>query len=274
MQNIDPLYILEPAIVNAITIALILYWRHSGRKFTRYDLIFSLIAYAGAILLKVIFQLLTVNAAISTFGSESVATGLYYGLQTVIFEVGGAYVVARYAVSRGRFTEKDAGAYGISLAFWENGVYLGLFSLISVVSIYAVIATGPPAAAQDVYNALLKSESSLFSPPAVALPQVALGILERISSIILHSAWGYVVVLAAVYKRNHYLYAALPMGLVDFFVPFVNIFGETLFEGIVFLFSLAGLLIAFSISRELPKQSPSEELQQSPPGTSAPASSP
>ncbi len=142
MQNIDPVYILQPLIVVALSVGLIFYWRKT-RCFSRYALIFSLVAYAGAILLKVIVQLITLNAFVSAFGSASIATGLYYGLQTVIFEVGGAFVVARYAVARGRFTKKDAGAYGISLSFWENGVYLGLFSLISIVSIYAVLAVGP-----------------------------------------------------------------------------------------------------------------------------------
>ena len=186
--------------------------------------------YAGAILIKVVFQLLTANAIVSTFGSDSIARGLYYGLQTSILEVGGAFVAARYAVSRRRFSEKDAGAYGISLAFWENGVYLGLFSLISLVSIYAVLAIGSPATAKLVYNALLTGQASLFDPPATALPLVGFGILERISSILAHCAWGYLTVLAVVYKKNVYLAVALPMGLIDFFVPFANILGLAEFE--------------------------------------------
>ncbi len=234
---------------------------------------FSLVAFAGAILLKFIFQLFTVNAVISTFGTASIATGLYYGLQTAIFEVGGAFLVARYALSRGRFAEKDAGAYGISLAFWENGVYLGIFSLISIVSIYVVIAAGPATAAQQVYSALQSSKSALFDPPATALPQIAFGILERVSSIILHCAWGYLVVIAAVYKRNDYLIAAMPLGLVDFFVPFVSFLGVPVFEAIVFVFALAGLLIAISISRDLPNSRPGEVSTQNTLGTPAPSSS-
>ena len=253
MQNIDPLYILEPLVVIALSVALILYWKFSGRSFTRYALIFSLVAYAGAIIIKILFQLLTVNAVQSAFGSESIATGLYYGLQTVFFEVGGAFIIARYAISRKRLSEKDAGAYGIALAFWENGVYLGIFSLISVISIYAVLAVGPATTAQQVYNALQTGQSSLFDPPSKALPLVGFGILERISSILVHCAWGYLVVLAVLYKRNSYLAAALPMGLIDFFVPFANVLGIATFEGIVFLFSLASLFIAISIGRELPK---------------------
>jgi hypothetical protein len=264
MQNIDPLYILEPIIVIALSVALILYWKFSGRSFTRYALIFSLVAYAGAIIVKILFQLLTVNAVQAAFGSESIATGLYYSLQTVFFEVGGAFVVARYAISRKRLSEKDAGAYGISLAFWENGVYLGIFSLISLVSIYAVLVVGPANVAQQVYNALQPAQSSLFDPPLKALPLVGFGILERISSILVHCAWGYLVVLAVIYKRNSYLIAALPMGLIDFFVPFVNALGTATFEGIVFLFSLASLFVAISIGRKLPKNPTGETMMQTP----------
>lgn len=256
MQNIDPLYILEPVVVICLSTSLILWWRNRDKRFTRYALIFSLVAYAGAILVKVIFQLLTVNTVIATFGSESIATGLYYGIQTSLFEVGGAFLVARYAVTRGRFTEKDAGAYGISLAFWENGVYLGLFSLISIVSIYAVLASGPAAAAKQLYSALESGQPSLFDPPATALPLVGFGILERISSILVHCAWGYLCVLAAFFKRNVYFAIALPMGLIDFFVPFVNLLGLPLFEGIIFLFSLASLLIAVSVGRDVKGQLP------------------
>jgi YhfC intramembrane metalloprotease len=262
LQNIDPLYILEPAIVIALSVTLILYWKFSGRSFTRWALIFSLAAYAGAIIIKVVFQLLTVNAVTSTFGTASVATGLYYGLQTVILEVGGAYVVAVYAVSRKRFSERDAGAYGISLAFWENGIYLGLFSLVSLISIYAVLAAGPGASATLVYNALQKGEPALFNPPSVALSPVAFGILERISSIMLHCAWGYLTVLSAVYRKKNYLAIALPMGLADFFVPFASELGLATFEGIVFLIGVVSLLVALQIGRHLPKSPPAPETLQ------------
>lgn len=260
------LYVLEPAIVIAFSAGLILYWQRS-RSFTRYALIFSLVAYAGAILLKVIVQLLTVQAVVSTFGSQSIATGIYYAVQTSIFEVGGAFLVARYAVSKGRLAEKDGGSYGISLAFWENGIYLGLFSLISLVSIYTVLATGPAGTSQQVYTALQQGQPSLFDPPSTALPQVAFGILERTSSILVHCAWGYLAVVAAVYKRNIYLAIALPMGFVDFFVPFVGILGIPLFEGIVFLVSLLSVFAAISVANELKKNRPPEELVEKSPSS-------
>ena len=40
------------------------------------------------------------------------------GLQTVVFEVAGAFLVARFAISRGEMKRNDAVAYGLGLAFW------------------------------------------------------------------------------------------------------------------------------------------------------------
>src|SRR5579862_1122734 len=102
MQNIDPLYILEPVVVIVISVGLILYWRKT-RSFSRYALIYSLVAYAGAIAAKVIIQLFTAVSVVSAFGQVSIATGIYYGIQTSLFEVGGAFLVAKYAVSKKRF---------------------------------------------------------------------------------------------------------------------------------------------------------------------------
>ena len=56
------------------------------------------------------------------YGSVSVGLGLYYGLQTVVFEIGGAFLVAWLMVSWDRMSAKDAEGYGISLAFWQNGL--------------------------------------------------------------------------------------------------------------------------------------------------------
>jgi len=92
--------------------------------------------------------------------------------------------------------------------------------------------------------------------------------LERISSILSHCAWGYLCVLAAVFKRNIYFAIALPMGLVDFFVPFVNLLGLPLFEGIVFLFSVASLLIAVSVGRDIRGQLPPPETPETAPSPS------
>lgn len=111
MQNIDPIFILQPVIVIIIASALLFYWRSRGR-FNPMVLVYSLVAYAVAIALKVVVQSLPINVALNNVGF-----GVYYGLQTAVFEVGLAYLVVWYAVSHGKLERKDAETYGAGLAF-------------------------------------------------------------------------------------------------------------------------------------------------------------
>jgi hypothetical protein len=104
-------------------------------------LVYSLVAYAVAIALKYAVQIPTVNAVTDYFGSVSVGLGLYYGLQTVFFEVGLAYVVAWYVISHGLLERKDAEAYGSGLAFWENAGLLGILSLINLIAYLSILSS-------------------------------------------------------------------------------------------------------------------------------------
>jgi hypothetical protein len=70
--------------------------------------------FFGVAIVFAIFQMLLGN-----FG-----LGLYYGLQTVFLEVGLAYVLAVYGVRRRGLKSSDGVGYGLSLAFWENGVLI------------------------------------------------------------------------------------------------------------------------------------------------------
>ncbi len=81
MQNIDPLFILQPIIVIALCTALLLYW-YPKRRFHWMVLLYALVAYAVAIALKYAVQIPTINAVTGYFGSASVGLGVYYGLQT------------------------------------------------------------------------------------------------------------------------------------------------------------------------------------------------
>ena len=92
MENINPIFILQPAIVIVISTALMVYW-YKKRRFHINIWLYSLIAYAVAIAIKYAVQLPTV-ASVSAAGP--VVLGLYYGLQTVFFEVGLAYIVAYF----------------------------------------------------------------------------------------------------------------------------------------------------------------------------------
>ncbi len=245
MQNIDPALLIQPAVVIAFSAGLVVYWR-KRRRLVSSVLLFSLIAYAGAIGLKEVVQTYTYGPVVAAFGSASVQTGLYFGLQTCFFEVGLAYLVARYAVSKKQMVAADGEAYGISLAFWENGVLLGALSLVNLIGTYLLIANGLLPA--SVYQTIVTSSPSLFYPPSQLAFPMALGILERVSSLLAHFSWGYLCVLAAYLRKRIYLYVALPMGLLDALVPFAQDVPTWVFEGVIFLLSLGFFVLAWSIT--------------------------
>jgi uncharacterized membrane protein YhfC len=196
------------------------------------------VAYFGAIFAKVVFQYLTYLSLFPSAGGNPYELGAYFGLQTVLFEVGAAYLVARYAVSRGMLKANDAEGYGISLALWENGVLIGGSLLINYAIYYTTLSSSSGAAAVQMFATLLQSAPSLFDPPSSALPLVGFAVLERVSSLLIHFSWGYLCVLAAVFKKRIFLLVALPMGLVDFFAPFAGSLGVGAFEGLIFAIAL------------------------------------
>ncbi len=252
MQNIDPVYFLIPIIIIGFSVGLVLYW-HFRRRLTGRILLYALVAYAGAIILKYAVQIPTINAFSSAVGQNPAALGLYYGIQTSAFEVGGAYVVARFALRMNQLRAEDAAGYGISLAFWENGVLLGIISgatsLINLTTYYAILSSGSNSLSQTVYNALVKAAPGLFNPPSQTLPDVGFAILERISSLLAHFSWGYLVVLSAVFRRKLYLAVALPMGFIDFSVPFASYLGIAFYEFLIFGVSIVFLILALTVTR-------------------------
>jgi hypothetical protein len=137
----------------------------------------------------------------------------------------------------------DGVAYGISLAFWENGVLLGVLALFNLTVVYAILSTDS-SVSQSVYAALTNSQPSDFLPQSALLPSVLLGTLERLSSILAHAAWGTLCVLSALTRRRRYLCYALPMGLIDAAVPFASL-NLSLFEAGVFLFSVWFSVVAW-----------------------------
>ena len=253
MQNIDILFALQPLIVIIIASALLAYW-YFKRRFHLSVLLYSFIAYAVAIAFKYAVQIPTITPVINYFGLHSVGLGLYYGFQTVIFEVGVAYVVAWYAISHGKLEKKDAEAYGSGLAFWENAALLGILSLINLFAYYSILSTNTPLA-QTLYDQLSKNSPGLFEPAIEALKSVAIGIVERTSSILIHLAWGYLCFMAAYSHKKRLFLIALPMGFVDFLVPFAQRWGILFFEGVVFALSALSLMVAWYVTRDLRKNS-------------------
>lgn len=254
MQNIDPVYILQPLIIVVLMFfMLIYYWRRS--QLTKWVMIYSFFAYLIAIIVKIIFQTITISGVLAL--DNLPVLGLYYGLQTVFLEVGLAYVFARYAVSKKQLGIKEAPSYGTGLAFWENGILLGALSLFNLVVIFTLLASGLPEA-QQVYDVLVGSSPALFYPPLEALPFVVLGTLERISSIIVHFAWGYLCVVAAVTGQRKYFYVALPMGFLDFFVVFSGVLTLIGLEALIFAWAIVSLAIAKLMTRDFQDEIHSE----------------
>jgi hypothetical protein len=235
--------------VIAFSFGLVAYWR-ARRRLTGFVLLFTLVAYFGAIILKVILQSITYGPFDRAVGGNDAALGTYFGLQTVFFEVGGAFLVARYAYSRGMLKANDAEGYGIGLALWENGVLLGIPLLLDYAVYYGTLSAGAPnGAAQQLFTTLQLNAPSLFDPPATALPLVGYSILERVSSLLFHFSWGYLCVLAVAFRKRTFLLAALPMGLVDFTVPFSGMVALGTYEGLLFVLGLLALGGTIALTR-------------------------
>jgi len=248
VQNIDILYFLQPLVTIAFSTGLVVYW-HLKRRFTGLTFLYSLIAYAGAIACKVILQAITFNPLMTNFHGDLSILGAYFGIQTIIFEVGGAYLVAILAVSRGKLRAKDSEAYGLGLAFWENVGYLGVLGLFSLLSIYLTLGSGT-ISSLELYSNLAANRPALFYPLSQALPLIGFSILERVTSLLFHFCWGYLCLLSASTHQRRYFLFALPMGLLDFFVPYANYLGIPIFEAFIYALGLANLGITLFITKK------------------------
>src|SRR5271155_2370553 len=184
MENIDPVYFVGPVVVIAFSLGLVAYWRRR-RRLTGWVILFSVVAYFGAIGTKAHIQAVTYAPLDSAVSGNPWVLGPYFGLQTVFIEVGFAYLFARYAVTHGFFRANDAEGYGISLALWENGVLIGGTALLSYAVYYATLA-GSGTAAGQTFATLMASSPSLFDAPSEALPLIGFAILERVSSLLIH----------------------------------------------------------------------------------------
>lgn len=240
---------LQPIFAIIFSIALIVFWRLK-RNFRGIVLLYALIAYAGAIILKNILQLLTASTVVNIFGSQSVLFGLYLGMQTMIFEVGGAFMVAWFLASQSKISAKDSEAYGLSLSFWENAVLLGILPLINLITIYAILSADTSLAI-TIYEQLFSSQPALFNQSSSILPLIGWGTLERVSSMLFHFAWGYLCVMAAVFHKKQLLILALPMGLIDALVPFAGVIGLEIFESLILGLGILSVIVAFYVTKRL-----------------------
>ena len=181
-------------------------------------------------------------------GGNLATLGIYFGLQTAIFEVGGAYLAAKIAFSRGKIRADDAEGYGLGLAFWENGILIGGVALLNYIVIYLTLAGGG-LAAQQLFDNLTTTAPVLFYSSANALPLVGLAVFERVSSLLVHFSWGLLCVFAVGFKKKRFLLLALPMGLIDFVVPYAGSMDLLVFEILIFGLSLLCLFVALGVTK-------------------------
>jgi uncharacterized membrane protein YhfC len=247
MQNINLIYFLSPIIMIAFSVGLIAYWKIK-KRFTIWTLLLSFAAYAGAIALKYAVQYFTAQPFYDAVGGNLAAIGIYIGLQTVIFEIGGAYLAAKIAFSHNKIKANDAEGYGLGLAFWENGVLIGGSALLNGIVWYVTLAGGG-SVAQQLFDYLSVASPSLFDSASILLPQIGLAIIERVGSLFAHFSWGLLCVFAVVFKKKRFLLLALPMGLVDFIVPYAGSLDPLIFEMIFFGLSLLCLMVALVVTK-------------------------
>jgi uncharacterized membrane protein YhfC len=244
----DPIFFIGP-LSSILVSGFLLYCFKKKGKLTLAVLVLAALAYFGAIIAKAVFQYFTAATVVAGYGSSSIETGLYYGAQTSLLEVGGAYLIARHW--KKHVPQRYGFSYGASMGFFENGILLGLFTLINLAYYYYLLGLGGNSLSTYIYDILVTSSPALFYPPLKALPIVGLSVLERTSSLMIHIAWGFLVVTAVNQQKLRYLGYAIPMGLVDALVPFSSEMGVAVFELVVFLIALLSLLLSLRVNHGL-----------------------
>ena len=265
MQNINPIFILQPLIVIIFSSALMLYW-YKKRRFHSMIWLYTLIAYGVAIALKYVIQIPSIGFVNGL--DNPYILGMYYGLQTVFFEVGLAYVIAYLAAKRGSLERKDAEAYGSGLAFWENAALLSALSLVNLIAYYFILSSSS-SLADTLYSQLSQGAPGLFASNVDALGAVAIGCIERVSSMMIHVAWGYLCVMAVLHRNKRLFLIALPMGLIDFIVPFAVDIGVAPFEAIIFGLAALSVVVAWFVTKNL-RKNPEPQISKEPTITAVP----
>lgn len=163
--------------------------------------VLGLIAYFTAIGLKYLVQYVILPYQ-HVLDLPAYIVGTYFGAQTAVFEVGLAFL---FIYIYKKVEIKDAMSYGVTLAFAENGIMVGIVSLISGIINMALLPYYPP-----LMRSLVLSEASI--PYIYDLYHT----MDRISSFLLHTAWGSSAVLYYITKEKLYLLVFIAGFLADF----------------------------------------------------------
>ena len=167
--------------------------------FVKFDLKILLIAgaaYFSAVIIKAVIQV----SFLQFFLTPQIQTYLTYGALTAVTEPGLAYLFSR-------FVRQYPQTYGVSLAFWENGILVGLLGLVTAIVLPS--------------NFNLVSMSPLLSEP---LAVVVLGkTMDRLSSLFIHYAWGVSAYMSFWKKNVKFILTTAPLGLIDSLAAYVNL---------------------------------------------------
>lgn len=196
----------------------------------------GLLAYFIAITAKIVVQFFTAKLILSY---PPFIIGVYYGAQTLLFEVGFAFLfVSLYK----KVTISDAMGYGISLAFAENAVLLGAISLLSGVITLLIFPMLP--------HSLQVTISEEVNIP---ITYDIYHFMDRVSSLLAHTAWGIASVLYFVEKKKEYFLIGLVGFVDDFLASYFNLGLISYFEASVMVLgiSLIGFLLMYLILKRL-----------------------
>ena len=185
---VNPTFYLLPILSLAIGIIPVLYFRKDGLLFVIAALAYFL-AIAGKVVVEGIFP--------AFFHGNSLPTYAAYGLLTAVFEIGFAYAFVLFY--KGDFRPWKGWAYGSYLAFFENFVYIGILSLVTLLTYQFLVSS---TAGQNPYGA------------NYLVTSIPVG-FERIVSFVGHAVWGYIAFFAATRKKPAYVLLALPLASID-----------------------------------------------------------
>lgn len=156
------------------------------------------LAYFTAIGSKIVMELLFEPF----FTTSSIQVYVAYGLLTLVFEIGYAYVFLLFISKNNKLEMKDSVSYGAYLGFYENFILLGVLALLSLI-VYALT----PA------SALPQSMVSFYS--GSYLPFALPHLVDRLSSMIAHMFWGFMVFISVIKRTPKYFLYSMPMAFVD-----------------------------------------------------------
>ncbi len=204
MTNLTPLVI--PLISIIVGVIPIFFFKKNLPLFA-----IAFLSYFIAIIAKILIQ----STFLGFFHTPSIPTYLSYGILTTVLEPGFAYLFLLVFKPKGLNANLGL-SYGAYLAFCENAVLLGVLSLPN----YLIVSL------------------------SISASQILAHTLDRLSSFLLHTFWGFSATLSMTKKDLRYLLISMPYGMTDSlaaYYDFTHAIPLLVFSTIVLLISLSSI---------------------------------